>query len=259
MDDRNRVGVRDRTHRVALAVAHEIGRTGGMGGGHCRDGSGLGLGDHPGLVLCGLIAPVSISTRRKARAHGRTIGQAGSERRCSGRLERRLVRAGRVRRLDAARHGLAFDWIGRPRGIRRGTWATELGSLAKKEPRSVVTRQRVPAGTSGGVTATGTLASLGGAAFVALHPLALGWTVPVALGALVGGFVGSIVDSFAGATLQARYWCTFCDTNTERRVHDCGNITELRDGARWMTNDAVNALATAAGAAVSCGVALGTR
>jgi uncharacterized protein (TIGR00297 family) len=139
------------------------------------------------------------------------------------------------------------------------TWATELGSLATGSPRSIVGGARVPAGTSGGVTITGILASAAGAAFVAVHALAFAWTVPVALGALAGGFVGSIVDSFLGATIQARYWCASCGTDTERRLHHCGTGTELRGGARWVNNDAVNAFATAAGAAVSFGVTLGTR
>lgn len=139
------------------------------------------------------------------------------------------------------------------------TWATELGSLAAGLPRSIVSGRMVPIGTSGGVTVIGTLAAVRGAGFIALHAFAFGWTVPVALGALLGGFIGSMVDSLLGATVQARYWCASCGTETERRVHACGNVTELRGGTRWLNNDGVNALATAAGAAVSMGVALGIR
>lgn len=139
------------------------------------------------------------------------------------------------------------------------TWATEIGSLASALPRSIVSGERVPAGTSGGVTVVGTLAALGGATFIAVHALALGWTVPAALGACVGGIAGSLFDSILGATVQARHWCASCDTDTERRVHDCGTVTELRGGTPWLNNDGVNALATVAGAAVSLGVALGTR
>ncbi|MGH7639065.1 MAG: DUF92 domain-containing protein [Gemmatimonadaceae bacterium] len=139
------------------------------------------------------------------------------------------------------------------------TWATEIGLLASVVPRSIVSGERVPPGTSGGVSVAGTLAALGGAAFIAMHALALGWTMPVAGAALVGGFAGSMCDSVLGVTVQARYWCASCETDTERRVHDCGTVTELRGGARWLNNDGVNSLATVAGAAVSVGVTLAIR
>lgn len=139
------------------------------------------------------------------------------------------------------------------------TWATEIGSLTSSLPRSIVSGERVPTGTSGGVSIVGTLAALGGAAFVAVHALGFAWTAPVAFAALLGGFAGSILDSVLGATVQGRHWCASCDTDTERRVHDCGTVTELRGGTPWLNNDGVNALATVAGAAVSVGVAMGIR
>lgn len=139
------------------------------------------------------------------------------------------------------------------------TWATELGTLAASEPRSILSGAPVAPGTSGGVTLVGILASLRGAAFVALHAFAFGWTAPVALGALAGGFLGSVADSVLGAAVQARYWCPSCGTDTERHVHDCGTVTEPRGGVRWLNNDGVNAIATATGALVSMGIALGIR
>lgn len=139
------------------------------------------------------------------------------------------------------------------------TWATEVGSLAAGSPRSIVSGARVPVGSSGGVSVPGMIASLLGAAFVAVHATAVGWPAVAAWGSLAGGFVGSIVDSLLGATAQARFWCASCDTETERSLHDCGRIAVLRGGTRWLNNDGVNALATAAGAAVSMGIALGTR
>lgn len=139
------------------------------------------------------------------------------------------------------------------------TWATEIGSLARVLPRSIVTGKRVPAGTSGGVTLTGTVAAVAGALFVAGLIMALGWP-PIALGAAVtGGVVGSLLDSVLGATVQARFWCATCGVETERRLHDCATTTAPRGGLRWLTNDGVNALATAAGGAVGLAVALGGR
>ncbi len=131
------------------------------------------------------------------------------------------------------------------------TWATEIGTLARGQPRSILTWRPVPHGTSGGVTAPGTLASLAGAAFVPAVALGLGWEPWIALAAAVGGFAGATADSLLGATLQARRWCDRCDLATERNVHGCGARTRPAGGLGWLDNDAVNALATAVGAAVA--------
>lgn len=139
------------------------------------------------------------------------------------------------------------------------TWATEVGSLARGLPRSILNGARVPIGTSGGVTPLGTAAGVAGAAFVALVAAASEWQ-PGALGAaMLGGVIGSLVDSFLGATTQARYWCRSCDEETERRVHHCGSPTVLRRGWRWLDNDGVNVLATTAGALVGAGAAILAR
>jgi len=128
------------------------------------------------------------------------------------------------------------------------TWATEIGTLARGAPRSIVTGRRVPVGTSGGITILGLVASVGGAAFVAGLALALGWPQGAAAGALSGGIAGSIGDSLLGATVQCRRHCPQCDVPTERRVHGCGTGTVITGGIRWLDNDGVNALSTATGA-----------
>jgi uncharacterized protein (TIGR00297 family) len=130
------------------------------------------------------------------------------------------------------------------------TSATEIGTLFGGEPRSIVSARHVPPGTSGGVTLVGTLASVGGAAFVAMVALALGvldarplafWIVAA------GGLAGALLDSILGATLQARRWCDACNLATERRIHRCGNSTRAAGGIPWLDNDAVNLVSSAAG------------
>ena len=48
------------------------------------------------------------------------------------------------------------------------TWATELGSFARRPPRLITTGQAVPAGTSGGITVLGTAGGVVGAAVMGL-------------------------------------------------------------------------------------------
>jgi uncharacterized protein (TIGR00297 family) len=55
------------------------------------------------------------------------------------------------------------------------TWGTEIGVLSPTKPRSVIGWQPVPAGTSGGVTFWGTIASIAGAGFIAGVAAFGGW------------------------------------------------------------------------------------
>jgi uncharacterized protein (TIGR00297 family) len=130
------------------------------------------------------------------------------------------------------------------------TWATEIGTLYGGEPRSILTGRRLPPGTSGGVSAAGTVASVVGAAFMSL--LAIGnpagaSRVSLAWAVFLGGIAGSLADSLIGATVQSRRWCGTCERETERALHDCGSVTTPRRGLRLIDNDAVNFLSTLVG------------
>jgi uncharacterized protein (TIGR00297 family) len=127
------------------------------------------------------------------------------------------------------------------------TWATEIGALAKREPRSLVTWRRVPTGTSGGVSLRGLAAAVAGAAFVALTVLVIGWPRSAVVAAFAGGLAGSTIDSLLGATLQQRRWCDRCNAFTERTTHRCGAPTRMSGGVPGLDNDMVNALSTVAG------------
>lgn len=127
------------------------------------------------------------------------------------------------------------------------TWATEIGTLAARPPRSIIGLRRVPTGTSGGVSAPGIAAAVAGAAFVALTALALGWPRSTAAAGFAGGIAGSTIDSLLGATVQVRRRCDRCNAPTERTVHHCGGTTHVVGGIAWVDNDAVNALSTACG------------
>ncbi len=129
------------------------------------------------------------------------------------------------------------------------TWATEIGTLARGEPRSILTFRPLATGLSGGITLQGSLAQLGGAALIALVALSLHvapfWPV------FAGGVIGSIADSVLGATLQALRYCPQCRRDCETNPHVCGTPTVIRRGLSWFDNDAVNFAATICGAAVA--------
>jgi uncharacterized protein (TIGR00297 family) len=127
------------------------------------------------------------------------------------------------------------------------TWATEIGTLSKQMPRSILGFRPVPTGTSGGVTWLGMCASIGGALLIALVAFLAGWRDASICAALVGGVGGCLVDSILGASLQVRRWCARCEKTTERTIHACGTTTGIAGGVRWLNNDAVNFLSSIAG------------
>lgn len=135
------------------------------------------------------------------------------------------------------------------------TWGTEVGTLASSPPRLITTWRTVPAGTSGGITIAGLIATVAGALFIGVIAWLLRWPVQVAIAAAVGGVAGALADSLIGALWQGRRWCARCEMSTERAVHACGAVTQHAGGARWLDNDAVNVLSGALGAVVALLVA----
>jgi uncharacterized protein (TIGR00297 family) len=128
------------------------------------------------------------------------------------------------------------------------TWATGVGAHSPTLPRHLLDGRVVPAGTSGGVTALGTAGAGAGAALVAGAALP-GLGLPAAGLAFGIGLAGMLLDSVLGAGLQGKFRCEYCDAASELRIHRCGRPTTLIGGFSWLTNDGVNALATAAAAA----------
>jgi uncharacterized protein (TIGR00297 family) len=134
------------------------------------------------------------------------------------------------------------------------TWATEIGTLARRRPVSILTFCRIETGLSGGVTLLGTCAMIAGALCVAVVAslLQVAPLLPVA----AAGIAGALLDSIVGAGLQARQWCPSCSCECETPRHYCGTPTTMRRGVRWIQNDAVNLTATLGGAIVAAALVL---
>jgi uncharacterized protein (TIGR00297 family) len=135
------------------------------------------------------------------------------------------------------------------------TWSTEIGVLSKGRVVSIVTFHPVPAGTSGGVSAFGTLGGVLGSVVLALSGYYWYREVTLAVIVIAGGIVGSVIDSMIGATLQGRFRCASCARETERSIH-CGVVAEHVGGIRWIGNDVVNVACTVAGVLAAWGIML---
>ncbi|HEX4012672.1 MAG TPA: DUF92 domain-containing protein [Candidatus Cybelea sp.] len=158
--------------------------------------------------------------------------------------------------LLAQRFGAPFDvaFAGAFAAASADTWGTEIGTLARGRPVSILTFRPIQTGLSGGISLQGSVATIGGALFVGTVAGLAGFA-PL-LSVTIGGIAGALVDSLLGASLQALRWCPSCRCDCETSPHLCGTPTTLRRGFAWFQNDAVNFCATVGGALVA---ALGAR
>ena len=155
------------------------------------------------------------------------------------------------------------EWVwlafaGAMAAVNADTWSTELGVLSPVLPRMITTGKQVERGTSGGITFTGTLSALGGAALVGIAAVifapASDWISRLGI-IMLAGLLGSLFDSMLGASVQAIYWCPTCGKETERHpVHTCGSQTSQVRGWRWFNNDMVNFACSVMGALLAAGI-----
>jgi uncharacterized protein (TIGR00297 family) len=155
-------------------------------------------------------------------------------------------------------------FVGAMATVNADTWATEIGVLSRAPPRLITTGRKVPPGTSGGVTALGTLATLLGGFAIGLTVWALlfgkswlqpatdwagfWWALPVGA---VAGLVGSLADSLLGATVQAMYTQAGTGQATEKKFDRQDRPNPYRRGWPFMNNDAVNFSSSVIGAAAA--------
>lgn len=124
-------------------------------------------------------------------------------------------------------------------GATADTWASEIGILSKKPPRSIITLNVLEPGLSGGVSLLGSISSFFGSFLIAgvfalVYPFY--FVIP-----FICGVIGSLVDSFLGATIQVKYRCLVCGTITEKTIHH-QQSTQKISGFSWLANDWVNFL-----------------
>ena len=175
-----------------------------------------------------------------------------AERRGPSRSARQVLANGGVALIAA----LLGSWPGAAGAIAAAaadTWATEIGAFSPFPPRLITSGRRVTRGTSGGITALGTLGGVAGALTIAwlAHVAGPRGMAPGLRILAAAGVAGMLADSVLGATLQGKYECPACDARFERGQTVCHEPVRLASGWRWLDNDGVNLAATLVGAAVA--------
>jgi uncharacterized protein (TIGR00297 family) len=85
------------------------------------------------------------------------------------------------------------------------TVSSEFGQSFADSARLITSWKRVPAGTDGGVTVSGTVAGMASAVLVAAVAWCSGLLSPWGVGAAAGGgVIGMVADSFLGATFERK-------------------------------------------------------
>jgi uncharacterized protein (TIGR00297 family) len=134
------------------------------------------------------------------------------------------------------------------------TWASEIGSLSKKEPLYIRSFKRVEKGTSGAISLLGSLASLAGSFLISIIGFWL-FDLSYFLTALVFlfGFFGNVIDTLIGAFYQQVYVCVKCGIETEKKRH-CDLPANRIKGSVFVDNDMVNFLSGCVAAMSAIGV-----
>ncbi len=120
------------------------------------------------------------------------------------------------------------------------TWSTEIGTWLGKKTFLITTLKTVEKGESGGVSFTGTIGGVFGSILVISSGLIfVNLTVELFILLVILGSAGSLIDSILGATMQAKYYCSACQSKVELKTH-CNQSAEFRSGLSLMNNDSVN-------------------
>ncbi|KAF9269395.1 hypothetical protein L218DRAFT_265238 [Marasmius fiardii PR-910] len=136
------------------------------------------------------------------------------------------------------------------------TLASELGILSKSRPILITTLRPVPPGTNGGMSLTGTIASITGGVIIGATMGAclvvenikcretwVALTLDMMKWGAFGGGVGSLIDSFLGATVQqTRY-----NADEKKVLQDESTLkgpVKIISGWNLLTNNQVNVVSS---------------
>ncbi len=134
--------------------------------------------------------------------------------------------------------------------VNSDTWSTEIGTLSKFMPRSIINFKELPKGSSGAVSICGSLGGFAGSFLIAIFLLIYGFNVKLFIIAGLAGFLGNIIDSFLGATVEVQYFCKRCGGIFDIDTH-CGEKLEYLRGIKWFGNNMVNFTASLLGSIIA--------
>ncbi len=253
------------TIAAAALRAHALSRDGAVAA-FCVGSVTYAAGGWPfSAVLLGFFAP-SIALSRIGRARKKKLVDIGKS---GARDAWQVLANGGVATVCALAAAGSPAWLaafaGSYAAATADTWGTEIGTLMRGTPRSILTLRPVRTGFSGGVTPIGTLAEIAGAAWLATvaaatlrAPDEVGQAPPVRAfrarlfaAVWLGGVAGALLDSLLGATVQELRRCPVCERTCETDPHVCGTPTVRIRGVPGFSNDLVNFAATLSGAAVA--------
>ncbi|WML40559.1 DUF92 domain-containing protein [Neobacillus sp. OS1-2] len=136
------------------------------------------------------------------------------------------------------------------------TWASEIGSLSRKNPIYIRTFKRVEKGTSGAISSFGSAAALAGAFLISITSFFLfDLDGRLTLFVFLFGYFGNVIDTIMGAYYQQMYVCQHCGIETEKRQH-CQLPTTRIKGYTLVDNDMVNFLSGFLAAIAAIGLVL---
>jgi len=100
---------------------------------------------------------------------------------------------------------LLYGFVGAMATATADTFATEIGQIYDKKPRLITNpRKKVRVGTSGAISAPGTIASLAGAFLLSLITVVFSHQIAYLYVGALSGFIGCNIDSLLGAVIEKR-------------------------------------------------------
>jgi uncharacterized protein (TIGR00297 family) len=147
-------------------------------------------------------------------------------------------------------HQLFILYLASVAAVTADTWGTEIGTLWRGQPWSIISFKKVEPGTSGAISILGTAGGVAGAALITIFmriffPGVL--TDHESIIIILSGAGGALIDSILGATVQASYKDNSTGKLTEKQFIG-GSQTNLVRGFRFIDNDIVNWFCAISGA-----------